>query len=168
MAGVAILGYLLADRRAPPRLNVVTVLTVLMAGWVTLTCTWAVAHQDVVWQKWDWAFKCVLFSAFIPYAIRSRVRIEAFLQVFVFSLAIHIVAGGLKTLASGGGGYGTAFSVIRGNSGLFEGSTIGAIAVVVIPLLFALRRQSILVPWPKLSRMVYLGYAATCVLRSEE
>jgi putative inorganic carbon (HCO3(-)) transporter len=164
MGGVAIIGYLLADRHAPPRLNMVTVLTVLMAGWVTLTCTWAVAPQDVVWQKWDWAFKSVLFSAFIPYVIRSRVRIEAFLQVFVFSLAIHIVAGGLKTLASGGGGYGTAFSVIRGNSGLFEGSTIGAVAVMIIPILFALKRQSILIPWPGLSRTVYLGYAATCVL----
>ena len=164
MGGLAVFGYLFADRRAPPRLNTVTVLTVLMAGWVTLTCTWAVAPQDVVWQKWDWAFKSVLFSAFIPYVIRSRVRIEAFLQVFVFSLAIHIVAGGLKTLASGGGGYGTAFSVIRGNSGLFEGSTIGAVAIMIIPILFALKRQSILFPWPRLSSAVYLGYAATCLL----
>jgi putative inorganic carbon (HCO3(-)) transporter len=163
MGVLAILGYLIADRRAPPRFNMVTILTVLMAGWVTLTCTWAVAPQDAVWQKWDWAFKSVLFSAFIPYVIRSRVRIEAFLQVFVFSFAIHIVAGGLKTLISGGG-YGAAFSVIRGNSGLFESSTIGAVAVMIIPILFAFKRQSILLFWPRLSRMVYLGYAALCVL----
>ena len=163
MGSLAILGYLFADRRAPPRLNIVTVLTVLMAGWVTLTCTWAVVPQEVVWQKWDWAFKSVLFSAFIPYVIRSRVRIEAFLQVFIFSVAIHIVAGGLKTLMSGGG-YGQAFGVIRGNSGLFEGSTIGTVAVMIIPILFALKRQSILLPWPRLRRTVYLGYAALCVL----
>ena len=165
MGGLAIFGYLFADRRMPPRLNMITVLTVLMAGWVTLTCYWAVAPQDAVSIKWNWAFKTVLFSAFIPYVIRSRVRIEAFLQVFIFSVAVHIVAGGLKTLMSGGG-YGQAFGVIRGNSGLFEGSTIGTVAVMIIPILFAFKRQSILLPWPQLRRALYLGYAAISLLAS--
>jgi probable O-glycosylation ligase (exosortase A-associated) len=164
MGGLAILGYILRDRRAPPRLNMTTVLTVLMAGWMTLTCTWAVAPQDAVWQKWDWAFKSVLFSAFIPYVIRSRVRIEAFLQVFIFSAAVHIVAGGLKTLISGGGGYGQAFSVIRGNTGLLEGSTIATVALLIIPILFALKKHSVLIPWPRLSRAAYLAYASMCLL----
>src|SRR5581483_1696707 len=37
----AIGGYLLLDRRSPPRPTLTLVLIIAFAGWITLTCTWA-------------------------------------------------------------------------------------------------------------------------------
>ena len=55
------------------------------------------------WPKWDWAFKTVMFSAFIPLVIRSRVQIEAFVQIYVLTLAANFIPFAAKVLISGGG-----------------------------------------------------------------
>src|SRR4051812_2558516 len=82
----AIGGYFLFDRRDPPRPGAVTILTAMLAVWVTLTTTWA-ALPDPAWTKWDPTLKTLLFPLFIPFVIRSRNQIEAFVQVYIFSLA---------------------------------------------------------------------------------
>ena len=41
MGVVSIGGYLLLDRRSPPRLSLETVLTAFMAVWITITLLWA-------------------------------------------------------------------------------------------------------------------------------
>ena len=63
----AIGGYLLLDRRAPPRPGLMFLLILAFAAWMTATCSWA-AVPDQAWIKWNWAFKTVLFSAFVPFA----------------------------------------------------------------------------------------------------
>src|SRR5215203_5944740 len=134
---LAFVGYMISDRRDPPKLTLITVLIITMAGWITLTSTWGVAPPQSVWGKWDWAFKVLIFSAFLPFVFRTRIQIEAFYQVLVFAASVHFVSGGLKTLA-GGGGYGSALSVIRGNNtGIYEGSTMAAVAIMIIPILFS-------------------------------
>ena len=75
MGAAAVGAYFLADRRAPPRLGVSLALYLLLAAWITLTSSWAVVPEPA-WGKWDVSFKTLLFSAFIPYAVRSRVQIE--------------------------------------------------------------------------------------------
>ena len=164
MGGAAIVGYLLADRGPAPASKLITILTLSMAIWVTLTSTWAVAPADAAWDKWNWAFKTILFSAFIPYSIRSRTRIEAFLSVFAFAVAVHLIPGAIKTLL-GGTGYSRAFGIIRSNSGILESSTLATIAVMLIPVLLSLQRHSmLLLPWPRLHRIVYSGYAILCAV----
>ena len=70
MGSAAILGYFAFDRRSAPPISASAVLMVLFAGWVTLTITWA-ELPDMAWLKWDWAFKTVMFSAFLTFVLRS-------------------------------------------------------------------------------------------------
>jgi putative inorganic carbon (HCO3(-)) transporter len=158
LAGVAALGsYILLDRRAPPRPTATLLLTLIFAGWVTLTTTWAVA-PDIAWVKWDWAFKTILFSAFIPFVIRSRVQIEAFLQVYIFSAGGHLLPWGLKTIVDGGG-YNRALGLLGVNAGAFgESSMVAATIIMLVPLLLVLRRHSLLIQSPALRNAIYLFY----------
>ncbi|MFL5282240.1 MAG: DUF5935 domain-containing protein [Rhodopila sp.] len=105
MGGAALGLYILMDRRSPPPLCAETMILFLLMGYITLSLTWSVVSEPA-WSKWDLTFKMLLFAAFIPYSIRTRVQIEAFTNTYVFSLAANFVPFGLKTLISGGG-YGT-------------------------------------------------------------
>src|SRR5258705_9798723 len=95
--GAAALGaYFVFDRRSPPRVSAVTLLSLMLAVWVTLTCLWAEVPEQA-WIKWDWAFKTIVFSAFIPFVIRSRIQIEAFLLVFLLSLSANVIPFAVNT-----------------------------------------------------------------------
>jgi len=161
--GVAtILGYVVLDRRSPPRLTAATVLTLLFAIWVTLTLLWAVAPEAAL-EKWNWAFKTLVFSAFIPFFIRSRIQIEAFLSVYVFALVVQFMPTGIKTIFSGGG-YGAQLGVEAGNSGLAEGGALATVSLMAVPLLLFLRAHGQLVPkWPFRS-WLYLGVVVAALL----
>jgi putative inorganic carbon (HCO3(-)) transporter len=158
----AIGGYFFMDRRSPPRVTLMTVLTLLMAIWVTLTLTWA-EDPSLGWVKWDWAFKTVVFAAFVPFAIRSRVHIEAFVQTYVFSLAGNIVPFGLKTLISGGG-YGRNLGLMGGNSNLAEGGLLSTICLMSIPLALYLSKHTLLLPRTRLISLGYIGLAGLAVV----
>jgi len=162
MGAAAIGGYIALDRRSPPRFSLVILLTLMLAVWVTLTCFWA-AVPDQTWIKWDWAFKTVLFSAFIPYVIRSRVQIEAFLLVFLFSLSANVIPFGLKTILSGGG-YGRALGLVNANAGLGEGATLATVCLMSIPIMLALRRHSLIIPRNWLTNLCYVGGIALLIL----
>lgn len=161
MGLAAFLTYFLLDRRAPPRLGAVTMLTLAFAGWATLTCFWAEVPAQA-WWKWDWAVKSILFGAFIPYVIRSRNQIEAFIQVVLFSVGAHIIPFGLKTIIGGGGGYGINLGILSGNSFLAEGATLSAVCAMSIPLLLFLRRHSRIIALSRMVRFGYLGLAGLC------
>ena len=62
---------------------------------MTVTLLWAEVPNSA-WANRVWAVKTLLFAAFVPYVIRSRVQIEAFVQTYVFSLAGNIVPFGLN------------------------------------------------------------------------
>ncbi|MFZ2005999.1 MAG: putative O-glycosylation ligase, exosortase A system-associated [Stellaceae bacterium] len=157
MGAMAIGGYLLLDRRSPPRPTATLLLSVLFVGWMTLTTTWAVV-PDTAWIQWNWATKTILFSAFVPFVIRSRVQIEAFLQVFAFSAAGHLLPWGLKTLVDGGG-YNRPLGLLGVNSGPFgESSMVAGTIIMLVPLLLVLRRHSLLIASPTLRNVLYLGY----------
>ncbi len=162
MGVVAIGGYVLMDRRSPPRISLETVLQVAMAVWVTTTLLWA-ERPDEAWVKWNWAFKSIAFAAFIPFIIRSRVQIEAFVQVYVLSLAANFVPFGIKTLISGGG-YGTNLGLEGGNSGLAEGGLLSTVCLMAVPLAVFLSKYSQLVPRLNKLGWAYWGAAALAVL----
>jgi putative inorganic carbon (hco3(-)) transporter len=161
MGSAAIGGYLLFDRRSPPRLTLPWALVFVMALWVTLTSTWAVSPTDA-WGKWDWAFKTVLFSGLIPLMIRSRIQIEALIQVFLFSASIAIIPYGVKGLISGGA-YGNALSPLRSSFGLGEGSTLSVAAVMFIPIALYLRRHALLIGRQKLRNPLYIAFVLACI-----
>lgn len=157
LGAMAIGSYLLLDRRSPPRPTATLLLSVIFVGWMTLTTTWAVV-PDTAWIQWNWTTKTILFSAFVPFVIRSRVQIEAFLQVFAFSAAGHLLPWGLKTLADGGG-YNRPLGLLGVNTGAFgESSMVAGTILMFIPLLLVLRRHSLLITSPALRNVLYVGY----------
>jgi probable O-glycosylation ligase (exosortase A-associated) len=164
MGVAAILFYVIADRRSPPRFRWTTILTLAMAGWCSMTLIWAVAPAGAM-DKWSWAFKTVLFSAFIPYAIRSRVQIEAFILVFIFSSLIQILPVGAKQVI-GGGAYGLEHGIIGGNSGLSESSTLAAVCLMLLPWALWLSKHAVLVPKPRLRRLGGIGLAVMYLVTS--
>jgi probable O-glycosylation ligase (exosortase A-associated) len=162
MGALAVGGYVLLDRRAPPPITLVFVLTILLGMWITLTTIFLAVAPESAWLKWDWAVKTVLFSAFIPFVIRSRIQIEAFTQVYLFGVFIHILPTGLKTVISGGG-YGRELGLVGGNTGFGEGSTLATVAVMMIPVIFWLIKHNLLMPRLKIVRLGYLGMAVVAL-----
>jgi len=162
MGAAAFVGYFALDRRAPPRPTLIHLLHVVMAIWVTVTLIWAEA-PDSAWDKWDWAFKTLAFSAFVPLVIRSRLQIEAFAQTYVFSLAANFVPFGLKTLISGGG-YGTNLGLTQGNYGLAEGGQLSTVCLMAVPIALFLSRHSQLLPKFKLMPLGYYAIAGLAIV----
>jgi len=160
--GVAAFGsYITMDRRWPPRLTASCILMLMLAFWCTVTLLWAEV-PDAAWAKWNWAFKTVLFSAFIPFVIRSRVQIEAFLLVYVFSLAGNLLPFGLKTMISGGG-YGRDLGLVAGNSGLGEGGLLATAAVSMVPIALYAMNHSILLPKTQLTKLMLIGLSVVAL-----
>jgi putative inorganic carbon (hco3(-)) transporter len=157
VALVAMISYMLFDRRAAPRPGFHLLAAIAMFLWVTASLEWALV-PDAAWSKWNWAGKTVAFSALIPFFFRSRLQIEAFVLTWTFSAIIHIMPVGIKTIATGGG-YGQELGVVSGNSLLSEGSTLATVCAAFVPLLLWGRRHSTLVP-ERLRTPGFVGYAA--------
>jgi probable O-glycosylation ligase (exosortase A-associated) len=162
MGIVALGSYLLVDRRSPPPLTLQTMLHVGMAVWITCTMMWAQV-PDPAWDKWNWVFKTLAFSAFLPYVIRSRVQIEAFAQTYVFSLAANFLPYGMKVLISGGG-YGTNLGLQAGNTGLSEGGLLSTSCLMAVPLAIFLASHSQLIPKLKVLPLGYWAIAGLAVV----
>ena len=155
MGIAAMVVYVVADRRSPPRFSIHTALAVLLGAWVTLTLTWAEVPEEA-WHKWDWAFKTIVFCVFLTLVLRSRVQLEAFVQVLLFSASMHMISVGLKTILSGSG-YGRHLDIIDSDAGLFESSYLAAVSVALIPVILYLRKHSMLIPKSRFRDIGYLG-----------
>ncbi len=142
VGAAAIFGYLLFDRRNPPRFVLGLWLLVIWAIWITMTTLWAEVPA-AAWEKWDWAIKTVVFAVFLPFVIRSRIQIEAMILTIVFAVSGTMMAGGMKTLVTGGG-YHIAIGLISGNSGLAEGSTLANTCIAIIPLILFIRKHTLI------------------------
>ena len=164
--GAAMFGaYLLIDRKYPPRPTLIMVLIVVFGCWVTFTTLTCAVAPEVAWPKWNWAIKTLCFAAFMPFLFRSRIQIEAFLQVYLFSAAIQIIPYGVKTLLSGGS-YHANLALLSGNSGLAEGSTLATVAIMAVPLLLWLRKHTLILPRVSVVRLMYLGLAIAAISAS--
>lgn len=107
--------------------------------YTTINADFALEAKD----KWDWVWKALAFAFFLPFTLRTRLRIEALLIFMTLSAASIIIVGSIKTLASGGG-YGELNLMITNNSGLYEGSTISTVAICIIPLILWFTRHGTL------------------------
>jgi probable O-glycosylation ligase (exosortase A-associated) len=155
IAALATLGlFQLRDKKSPPKFGPILLLIVLFGLWVTFT-TFVSDFPTQAWGKWDWASKVLMFAVLIPYIFRSRVQIEAFILVFVFSASTILFPAGLKTIL-GGGGYGTLAVMGTGNTGLSESSTLAVVCVILIPLVMFLMRHTLIFPRNLLTRGLFL------------
>ena len=134
--------YLVLDRKHPPGPSFLHVLLLIWAVWVTLTTTWAEVPENA-WIKWDWAFKSIVFAIFLPFLFRTRVQIEAFFLIVIFSASCFFLAAGAKT-ALGSGGYQVLGGLIQGNMGLAESSTMALVSVMLIPVILHLTKHSLI------------------------
>jgi probable O-glycosylation ligase (exosortase A-associated) len=135
---LALVGWLYADAKTGGRFTFRQfLLLVLLAycGITTLSADFPVAALE----KWAWVWKALLFAAFLPLTLRTRLRIEGLALTMVFSAGAIIIGGGIKTLLSGGG-YGTLRLFVSENTGLYEGSTLSMVTVATIPLILWLAR----------------------------
>lgn len=133
-AALAFGGWLLADRKDGVRLapRQLLILVLMLYCWCTTkTADFPLDAAD----KWDWVWKGLAFSIFLPFAARTRLRIEALLLFVVLAVSSIVIVGGIKTLASGGG-YGELNLMVSNNSGLYEGSIISTVAIAIIPFIW--------------------------------
>ena len=136
---LAVLGFLVSDDKKNVRFAPRWVLLVVLLIYCMYTTTVAV-EPVAVWEKWDWVWKALVFAAFLPLTLTTKLRIEALVLTMVLCVSALIVTGGIKTMA-GGGGYGLLVLLIYDNSGLFEGSIISCVAIAIIPLILWLAKH---------------------------
>lgn len=115
------------------------------------------------WNKWDWVWKAVVFAIFLPFTLRTRLRVEAYLLFMILSASAIIIVGGIKTLLSGGG-YGALNLMVDNNSGLYEGSTISTVAVALVPLILWAAKHGTVFPSDWRVKLFAAGLVFACLL----
>lgn len=116
-------------------------LLIVFLCWITITTF--NAEFQFAWIKFNYVFKTILFSLFIPFILNSRIKIDTFIAILVSSISFYTIALGMTTLA-GGGGYGKVlFHMNTSNTGMAESSTMAMVAVLNIPLIIYLSQSSV-------------------------
>ncbi len=119
-------------------------LMLFLLGYCGATTTYADFPIEA-YDKWDWAWKALAFAIFLPWLLRTRLRIEAMLLFMTLSLSTIVVVGGIKTAMSGGG-YGALNLMVDNNSGLYEGSILSTFAIATIPVILWFMRFGTIFP----------------------
>lgn len=133
VALLAMGGWAITDRKDHMGFSVRQGLLLVLLAYAGMTTLYADFPVDAV-EKWDWAWKTIVFAVFLPFTLRTKLRIEAVLLFLTLSAASIIIVGGIKT-ALGGGGYGVLNLMVDNNSGLYESSTISSVAIALIPII---------------------------------
>ena len=130
---LAFLGFLVSDDKRDVRVSPRWALLLVLLAYCGYSTTVAV-EPLAAQEKWSWVWKALVFAAFLPLLLKTKLRIEALALTLVLCASALIVTGGIKT-ALGGGGYGLLVLLINDNSGLYEGSIISCVAIAIIPLI---------------------------------
>lgn len=127
-------GWLVLDNKAGARFTLRQWLMLALLAY----CWWTTGNADFPEEaltKWDWVWKALLFAIFLPLTLTTRARIEGLGLILLLSVATIVIATGLKVV-TGGGGYGELNFFVDDNSGIYESSTLAAVAIGLIPLLW--------------------------------
>ena len=160
---LAVGAWAIADDKTDVRIAPRQLLILVLMGYCGLT-TMSADFPVEAFDTWDWVWKALLFAAFLPLTLRTRLRIESLLLFMILSAASIIIVGGVKTLASGGGGYGQLNLMVDNNSGLYEGSTISAVAIAIIPVIVWFMRYGTVFPPDWKTKAFCLGLIFACLL----
>jgi putative inorganic carbon (hco3(-)) transporter len=131
--GFAFAGFMLSDDKKDVRISPRWVLLIVLLAYCGYT-TFEAVEPLAAQEKWAWVWKALVFAAFLPLTLRTRLRIEALALTLVLCASALIVTGGLKTIA-GGGGYGVMVLLVDIDSGLYESSIISCVAIAIIPII---------------------------------
>jgi probable O-glycosylation ligase (exosortase A-associated) len=129
-----------SQMRVAPR-QILLMMLLAWAGWTTLHADFPIEAME----KWDWVWKSLAFAIFLPFTLRTRLRLEALLLFMTLSAGTIVIIGGIKTLMAGGG-YGVLNLGVDNNSGLYEGSIISTLAIALIPIILFLMRFGTIFP----------------------
>jgi probable O-glycosylation ligase (exosortase A-associated) len=162
VASLAFAGWLLLDRK---RIFTLTARQGLMALLLLYTfyTTGRADFPEAALEKWDWASKAIAFAFFLPFTLRTKLRVEATLLFLTLSAAAIVIVGGIKTLLSGGG-YGVLNLMVDNNSNLYESSTISTIAIAIIPIILWLARFGTVFPPDARVKLFAGGLIFACLL----
>ena len=138
-------GWALADDKRDLRIAPRQILLAMLLGWCAYTTATAEVGWTIASEKWGWVWKSLVFAIFLPFTLRTKLRLEALLLFMALCAASIIIVGGIKTLFSGGG-YGSLNLMVDSNSGLYEGSTISTVAIALVPLILFLMRFGTVFP----------------------
>jgi probable O-glycosylation ligase (exosortase A-associated) len=158
----AFVGWMALDDKRDTRFSFRQFLILVLLAYCGLT-TLSADFPDYALEKWAWVWKALVFAAFLPLTLHTRLRLEAVALLMILSLSTIVVNGGIKTFG-GGGGYGTLRLYVDDNSGLFEGSIISAVAIAAIPLIFWLARYNTILPKTKLVWVYAWALTGACLL----
>jgi probable O-glycosylation ligase (exosortase A-associated) len=141
---LAVVGWVFFDNKTGSRASMRQGIMVLLLAYCFLT-TQTADFPDPAAAKWAWVWKSLVFAIFLPFTLRTPLRIEAAALVMVMAAGALIIDGGVKTLA-GGGGYGELAFFINDNTGLYEASTLACVAIAIIPLILWLGKNGTIFP----------------------
>lgn len=143
-AALAMLSWAIVDDKRNARVAPRQGLMLLLLFYCWMTTIGAQFPVEAAF-KWEWVWKALAFAIFLPLTLTTRLRIEGLALYMVLCAASIIIVGGIKTLASGGG-YGVLNLMVSNNAGLYESSTISAIAIAIIPLILHLMKFGTVFP----------------------
>lgn len=156
-------GWLVLDDKRDVRFTLRQILIVGLLAYCGITTTIAEFPVEAA-EKWSWVWKALLFAIFLPLTLRTRLRFEAVVTVMVLTVGAIMITGGIKTVA-GGGGYGELQTFVPDNAGIYEGSTLSTVSIMIVPLIWWVARHTTLFPRGKLVTLfaVALTFAALMI-----
>lgn len=157
---LVLLGFLWQSKRVRP-VGWMVALFAAYVVWINVTTHFAIGTPEEVAVKWDRTLKVLVVSFCAIFFLRGRLRIEAYLLVFVLALSYVSFGGAVKTLLTGGGG-----TVVTGAGASFVGdrSVVAMAMFMTIPLVLYLSRHSTLFPANRFTRIAGIGTVVACVL----
>lgn len=162
VAALAIGAWLLFDDKRGTRIAPRQWLMLILLGYAGMTTLQADFPVEAL-VKWDWAWKALAFAIFLPFTLRTRLRIEALLLFMTLSAAAIIIVGGIKTIVSGGG-YGVLNLMVDNNSGLYESSIISTFAIALIPVILWFAKHGTIFPSDWRTRLFCGALVFACLL----
>ncbi|WP_419825798.1 putative O-glycosylation ligase, exosortase A system-associated [Sphingomonas sp.] len=159
---LAVGGWLALEDKRDTRFTGRQAIMIALLAWCGYT-TFTADFPLAAIEKWGWVWKALVFAIFLPFTLRTRLRIEALAVFMVLCAATIVIVGGIKTLASGGG-YGMLNLMVENNAGLYEGSTISTVAIAIVPLILVLMKHGTIFPDDWRARLFCLALVFACLL----
>ena len=156
MAVAAIGSYIVVDREKG-RLAAMSVLLVLFAVWVTMTTAFWAEVPASAWEKWNYAFKNDLLRGV------SAVRVPLAHPDRVAHADLSLLAHGAFPARRGEDNHQRRrlrpriWVLSAANALLSEGSTLAGVSLMLIPMIFYLRKHTLIMPRSIVTQLGYSG-----------
>jgi probable O-glycosylation ligase (exosortase A-associated) len=131
--------------------------------WITITTLLSII-PELAWDKWDWAFKTLFISCFIPFVLNTKAKLDLFLGIWLASISFYFITAGVKTMF-GGGGYGLyLIDTAKDKSGLVESSTLSMVSAFCLPIFIYLYRHAAYVNKIPFLKHIIIGVGISSIL----